>query len=69
MMVKDEIENIENSSRELRLTEQAIFRGVIESKNKKFKKLLLVTIISFMAVGVFWLAFHCIPLVLQSQTG
>jgi len=66
---QEEIQSIEESTRELRLTEQSIFRGVLESKNKKFKKLMLLTTISFVIVGALWGLLHCMPLILSSKTG
>lgn len=59
-------QEVENGMRELRLTEQKIFRQVLDSKQKKSKRALILTFGVFALLVVAWLCLHCIPLVLNN---
>lgn len=56
----DPFEEMETDARNLRLTEQALFREVLNSKKVKFKKVILLTVMGFSFVIGVWVLFHCV---------
>jgi hypothetical protein len=59
------IQQVENDARELRLTEQKLFREVLDKKQKKWRRRLFLAIAMFLVLAVSWMCLHCIPLVMK----
>jgi hypothetical protein len=62
MMDAHTIEEFERDALELRLNEQVIFKGALETKHRKFKRILLVSLLMFVTAALMWLTIHCLPM-------
>ena len=62
MTEEEKIQNIEKCSRDIRLSEQAVFRSVLANKNRKHKRGFMFLIGGFTFFGLLWVLLHCVPL-------
>ena len=65
-MIEEAVQEIENNARDVRLSEQAIFRSVLDRKKKSLTRVVLITVMMSASLFVIWLLFHCVPLVLRA---
>jgi len=56
------IKGLEDDARDVRLSEQEVFRNILKGKQRRFRKLLLIAVGGFVLLASAWLFFHCLPL-------